>query len=383
MTNETQIYRELQKHLDKLPVGFPKTSSGVEIRVLKYLFMPIEAQISVKLDIVPESINKIYKRVKKIVSSKDELKAHLTNMDQKGAILGQKKGKKAYYKNQVLVAGMYEFQINRLTKEFMSDFRQYIDEGFGEEITRTNHYQVRTVPVEQSLNYNNKIYIYDDVRRLIRRTKGKIGLTICICRKGHDLLGEPCTKTDLRESCLMFRKIAKYYISHGFAKPISKTKAFEVLDKAEKEGLILQTGNYQKLSFICTCCGCCCEGLRMAKKVDKPAKLYTSSYYAQIDHSLCKTCKTCLNRCNMNAISFENEIMHINTNLCLGCGVCVITCPTKAIQLKFKDKRRKPPKGPYLLFLKILYKKSGTVPVFAFILKAIWRTRLIYLIRRK
>ncbi len=383
MSEESQIYRELQKYLDKLPVGFPKTDSGVEIRVLKHLFTPLEAQIALKLDTIPEPVNKIYRHVKKIVNSKENLKAHLEEMDKKGAIFGSGKGKRKYYRLQVLVAGMYEFQINRLTKEFMSDFNQYIEEGFAEEITRTNIYQVRTVPVEKALNYRNKVFLYDDIRRLIKKTNGKIGLADCICRKGQDLLGKPCKKTSLRESCLMFRRIADYYISHNFAKPISKEIALEILDKAENEGLILQTGNYQKLSFICTCCSCCCEGLKMVKKFDSPAKFYTSSYYARIDYSLCKKCKTCINRCNMEAISFNNEKIYINKNKCIGCGICVVKCPSKAIELTRKEKIKKPPYGAFALFLKILYKKAGALPVIKIVLKAILKTRLSYLIRRK
>jgi ferredoxin len=36
------VYRALREHLDSLPAGFPATSSGVEIRILKRLFNPAE-----------------------------------------------------------------------------------------------------------------------------------------------------------------------------------------------------------------------------------------------------------------------------------------------------------------------------------------------------
>ncbi|MEE9379559.1 MAG: hypothetical protein V3V33_16155 [Candidatus Lokiarchaeia archaeon] len=35
---EIKIYRKLQEHLDRLPIGFPSTKSGVELKLLKYLF---------------------------------------------------------------------------------------------------------------------------------------------------------------------------------------------------------------------------------------------------------------------------------------------------------------------------------------------------------
>ena len=54
------IYRELQKHLDKMPIGFPATESGIELRVLKDLFTPEQAQLAIKLSFRPESLKKIY-----------------------------------------------------------------------------------------------------------------------------------------------------------------------------------------------------------------------------------------------------------------------------------------------------------------------------------
>jgi len=38
MTEEkSDIYRILQQHLDRMPIGFPPTKSGVELRLLKHL----------------------------------------------------------------------------------------------------------------------------------------------------------------------------------------------------------------------------------------------------------------------------------------------------------------------------------------------------------
>jgi len=40
-----QVYVKLQKHLDNQAVGFPATRSGVEIKILKHIFTPEEAEI--------------------------------------------------------------------------------------------------------------------------------------------------------------------------------------------------------------------------------------------------------------------------------------------------------------------------------------------------
>jgi hypothetical protein len=91
MNTETEIYRDLQKHLDKLPIGYPATESGVEIRILKHLFTPEEARIAVQLSMIPEPISRIHKRVKKTGISIEELEHVLNHMVDKGSILLSKK----------------------------------------------------------------------------------------------------------------------------------------------------------------------------------------------------------------------------------------------------------------------------------------------------
>ena len=39
---ESKNYRKLQEHLDTLPIGYPATESGVELRILEFLFSPEE-----------------------------------------------------------------------------------------------------------------------------------------------------------------------------------------------------------------------------------------------------------------------------------------------------------------------------------------------------
>jgi electron transport complex protein RnfB len=83
--NEAQsdIYRKLQQHLDKFPIGFPPTESGIEIELLKHLFSPDEAKIACKLSDSYEPSEIIYERVKNIVISIDDLTCILDKMVKK------------------------------------------------------------------------------------------------------------------------------------------------------------------------------------------------------------------------------------------------------------------------------------------------------------
>jgi len=349
MSKTQTVYRELQKHMDKLPVGFPQTESGVEIRILKLLFSPKEAIIATKLKTIPETIRTIFRRVKKEVNSKEELRVLLNNLVEKGAIFGKKKGKRIYYANAMFVIGVYEFQVPRLTSEFMVLMHQYIDEAYAEEFIKTGIHQLRTVPIEKSLSLESRVYKYDDIIKLVKKVKGPFGVAECVCRIGHDLLDQRCTQTELRESCLVFHQTARYYINHGYARPITREESIEILRNAEEAGLVLQPGNSKQLGFICTCCGCCCEGLRLANKFPRPSEFYISNYHAEVNENECSGCKACISRCQMKAISQLDNVSSVNLDFCIGCGLCVTTCPMKAITLKKNKKKEKLPRSGFRL----------------------------------
>ena len=50
----------------------------------------------------------------------------------------------------------------------------------------------------------------------------------------------------------------------------------------------------------------------MMKKFARPAELYTSNYFAKVDSELCEGCETCLDRCQMEALTIEDDISTVN-----------------------------------------------------------------------
>jgi hypothetical protein len=48
-----EIYEVLQERVDKMSVGYPKTTSGVQIKLLKELFTLEEAFLPIKLNFFP------------------------------------------------------------------------------------------------------------------------------------------------------------------------------------------------------------------------------------------------------------------------------------------------------------------------------------------
>ena len=117
------IYRKLQQHLDKMPVGYPATESGIEIKILEHLFTPDQAEIALNLGFYPEKTKKLHRKLKQY--SLEELEEKLDEMYFNGLInrgVGEEEGKEVkYYAAAPLVIGMFEYQLNRLTPEFFKD----------------------------------------------------------------------------------------------------------------------------------------------------------------------------------------------------------------------------------------------------------------------
>jgi len=356
---DLEIYRELQEHLDGMPVGFPATESGIELKVLKHLFTPEEAEIAVKLNYMPDPLKKIFRRVKKSGITIEELEKKLDEMFHKGLINYGKSGEEKYYAAAPLVIGMFEYQLNRLTKEFILDFERYCEETFWQqEFNRTKIPQLRTIPIEQSITLEQNISTYDDLRSMIENIGEPIGVQECICRQVTDLLGHPCKKTDIRELCFSFRTAALIYNEKGLNRLISKEEALEILRRVEEVGLVIQPGNSQRPMCICCCCGCCCEVLNNQKRFEAPAQFFATNYYAEVDADLCVGCGVCEDRCNMDAIEVIDDKSEINLERCIGCGVCVPTCPQDAISLKKKEEETIPPINTVATYKAIMDKKA-------------------------
>ena len=134
MNSNIDLHRQLQEHLDKLPIGFPKTESGVEIKILQHLFEPFEAKVALCLSLGNASVPTVKKRMKRKFNEEyqlDGLRKVLDLMYLSGSI-NRSKNEPIKYSNAMLAIGMFEYQLGHLTKEFMEMMHQYFDEGFNE-----------------------------------------------------------------------------------------------------------------------------------------------------------------------------------------------------------------------------------------------------------
>jgi len=349
-----EIYEKLADHLDRLPEGYPETETGLEIRILRRLFTPEEAALALLLSLNPEPAAVIAEK-----SGLDPLDAarRLEEMSRKGLIFRIGKDHDARYMAIPFLVGIWELHVNDLDPGLIQDVRDYVPHLFNQS-TQLKNPQLRTIPISGALPAEQAIMAYEEARGIIAG-QDKIVVAPCICRREHKIMGSGCDKP--MESCLVFGLGAQFYEENGLGREIGQQEALDILDQAEKTGLVLQPSNAQKVSSICTCCGCCCQILINLKKLPDPSRHAASNYFAAVDMDMCVGCGACLDRCQMEAIEIDGGLASVLRNRCIGCGLCVTTCPEQAIRLQEKPESEKstPPSTRKERFKILTRERSG------------------------
>ncbi|HNZ82611.1 MAG TPA: 4Fe-4S binding protein [Sedimentibacter sp.] len=346
---ENDLYKKLAKHLDNLPGGFPETDSGVEIRILKRLFTPEDAELALTLTLIEEEPHVIAKRAG---ISAEEATKRLSEMEKKGLIYGtHSKDNIDRYMALHFIIGIWEFQVDKLNPDLVRDVDEYLP-YWADVDTWKNVPQIRSIPVGEAIDSQLEITSYENAEELVDK-QDKIAVAPCICRTEQQMIGKGCDKP--LETCLSFGSGAEFYVRNGMGRFITKDEAFNILKQANTAGLVLSPGNSQKATFICACCGCCCGVLRTLKTYPKPAEIVSSPFVARHNKDTCIDCSVCVERCQMDALQSNNGKITLDKERCIGCGLCVTTCPTDSLILvrKPEDWQHAVPKNFTLMNIKL------------------------------
>ncbi len=322
---EQEIYTRLSRHLDNLPGGFPSTQSGVELRILKRLFSPDEAELAIHLTLLPEEPRVVARRAG---LSTDVAALRLEEMAKKGLLMREESGKgPTRYMAMQYVVGIWELHINDLDEQLIKDMNEYLP-TLTEQAWKVP--QMRTIPIGRSLTPEYKVLPYEMGEELVRAQK-KFAVGHCICRRENAMMGKGCGKPE--ETCLWFGALAENGITNGIGREIDLNESLDILRSADDAGLVLQPANAKDSLFICLCCGDCCQVLKAYKRHPKPASLVTSPFFAVHNPETCEVCGTCVDRCQMEALKLEGDAVQLDTDRCIGCGLCASTCPTGSLRL--------------------------------------------------
>jgi len=320
------VYVELRKFLHGMPGGYPATESGVELEILKKIFTPERARLTMQLTPIPESAAAFASRTE--IGEEEALKG-LEDLAREGLIFRVRRGDSTTYAAVSFVVGIYEFQLNKIDRELAELFEQYIPALIGQvESTRTK--PMRVIPVDSAVDATTAVASYDRVRELVK-DKELISVAPCICQKEQGLLGNSCRGA--AERCIQFDTSAQYYIDNGLARKIDLDELMQILKRGEEDGLVLCPTNSQDIPGMCMCCNCCCPLLRSLGSFERPIDHVQTTFQAEIDADLCNGCGLCEDRCQVKALVEGEATYEVDEVRCIGCGLCLSECPMEAISL--------------------------------------------------
>ena len=198
MSND--VYERLAEALDKLPNGFPRTPSNVEIKLLKKIFSPKEASLASQLSGSMESINAIARHLQLPVK---EAEKELMEMAERGLLWPQEEKGKLSFRLAPFVVGIYESQKKNMDNEFAHLFEDYMANGGAAGIMKPQPALHRVIPAQKAVK-SELILPYDDVKAILLKSK-TFRLRDCICRMQQDHIGRKCD-FPLR-TCLSFSSV--------------------------------------------------------------------------------------------------------------------------------------------------------------------------------
>jgi NAD-dependent dihydropyrimidine dehydrogenase PreA subunit len=323
----TDVYERLADALDRLPNGFPRTESKVEIAILRKIFSPEEASLACQLGGHREPLEAIAERLGLPIEEAGE---KLGKMAQNGLVLFAQKEGKFLFRLAPFVVGIYEAQLDRMDHELAHLVEDYLAQGGAVGIMKPQPALHRVVPAQKAVK-SEWIMPYDDVKQILLSSKS-FNLNDCICRVQQDQISRRRCDFPVR-TCLSFSP---------FERPSNPTNvslqaALEFLDKAEDMGLVHTVSNVMKgVGYVCNCCGCCCAILRGINDYGIENSVAQANYFAVIDPDECRGCGTCIERCQVHAISEKDGVSVVDRKRCIGCGLCATGCPNNVARLERK-----------------------------------------------
>ena len=171
---------------------------------------------------------------------------------------------------------------------------------------------MRVIPVESAIE--GLPGVTDDERLSYYLNKyDAFSVSPCSCRASRTLLGDGCGHL-AEDMCVQMGKGAEHYIRSGRARQISREEAYEIVKRAEENGLMHDIPNIEgsgETSAICNCCACACFGLR-AGMMFGARDAIRSNFVAEVDEAKCVACAQCVEVCPGNALKLGQKLCATN-----------------------------------------------------------------------
>src|SRR5512133_1424794 len=344
-------YKKLAERYNRFPQG--AVASDLLFEILKILFTEREAGLVSLLPIKPFNAKKVT-GIWKI--SEPEAKIILNDLADKGLLLDAMSNDDVLYSMPPPMAGFFEFSLMRYRndidqKSLSALYYQYmnVEEDFIKDLFLTGETQAGRVYVnEKVLSNENALHVLDYERASeVIKTASAIGVGVCYCRHEMQHLGKNCDAP--LDICMTFNETADSLTRHSIARRIDSSEGLDLLQTARDNNLVQFGENaMEKVSFICNCCGCCCEALITARKFGFQNPVHTTNFIPFITEDNCTGCGKCVALCPVEAMTLisandpskpNRKKAKLVAEICLGCGVCLNGCYKKAIELRSRKEQ--------------------------------------------
>ena len=167
---------------------------------------------------------------------------------------------------------------------------------------------MRVIPIQSAIDGESHRASYEEISTYLEEND-IFTVSPCSCRTDREVMGEGCghLKEDM---CIQMGHAAEYYIRTGRGRQITREEAYEILKRAEENGLMHEIPNTDgsgKTHAICNCCGCGCLSLRTAAMF-KNVDMVRSNYVSEVDASKCVACGQCVENCPVNALKLGQKL---------------------------------------------------------------------------
>lgn len=344
-----EAYKSLEQRINRFPQGAPP--SETLYKILSLLFSEKEASLVAQLPIKPFTVKTASK-----VWKMDETATHkiLDELASRAILLDMDNNGTQIYVLPPPMAGFFEFSMMRtrhdIDQKLLGElYYQYlnIEEDFIKELFFSTETKLGRVFVqEEVLTNSNEVYILDFERAShVIETATHIGISTCYCRHKMHHAGTACDAP--LDICMTFNGTASSLIKHKYARQVEVSEGLELLHQAYENNLVQCGENVREgVSFICNCCGCCCEALVAARKFGMMHPVQTTAFIPKVEEESCTSCGRCAKVCPIGAIELVNsdtdekkKRVRINEEVCLGCGVCVRSCFKGSLKLESRKEK--------------------------------------------